>query len=310
MLATIAEVLARRAAGQQLSAEELQAALTKRDRLPQPTQGGVAVIPVHGVIVPRATMFSDVSGMTSVDSLRSALNEAMQTEGVETIVLDVDSPGGSVAGITEFARDVMRARTKKPIVAVAQYTMASAAYQIASAATEIVASPSSYVGSIGVYAIHDDLSKAMDEFGVKRTYIYAGKFKVDGNPSEALSETAREHMQASVNVAYERFVSDVSRGRGVSVDTVKKDFGQGRCLTSNDALAAGMVDKIATLDETIARIMSGQKPSRSAAALAADAADPDTSQELSGATDQDRKADRQFIIQSEREQLELAIPTL
>lgn len=301
MLATIADVLARRMSGHTLSEAELQAALTKRDRLPQPTQGAIAVIPVHGVIVPRGNMFDDVSGMTSVDTLRKALNEAMQTEGVETIILDVDSPGGSVAGVTEFAREVMRARTKKPIVAVAQYLMASAAYQIGAAATEVVASPSASVGSIGVYAIHDDLSKAMEEFGVKRTYIYAGKFKVDGNSTEALTETAREHMQARVNVSYERFIADVSRGRGVSIETVKKDFGQGRTLTADDALSAGMVDKIATLEETIARVMAGQKPSRGAAATSE--TDHDTSQEPSKATDQDRRSDREFILGVERELL-------
>ena len=237
MLRTVADVLARRIAGQTLTASELEAALTKRDRLPQPDTGAVAVIPVHGVIVPRGNLFSDVSGATSLDALRSQLQAALNAKAVDTILLDVDSPGGSAAGATEFARDVMKARTKKPVVAVAQYTMASAAYWISAAATEIVASPSAQVGSIGVYTIHDDLSKALAELGIKRTYIAAGKFKVDGNETEPLSASAREHIQGLVDATYDRFVADISRGRGVAKDDVKTKFGQGRMMTADDALS-------------------------------------------------------------------------
>lgn len=299
MLATIADVLARRIAGQPLTSAELEAALTKRDKLPQPTAGGaVAVIPIHGVIIPRGTMFSDISGATSVDALSAQLRAAMQAEEVETIVLDVDSPGGNAAGVTEFAREIMKARAKKPIVAVAQYTMASAAYWLASAATEIVASPSASVGSVGVYTIHDDLSKALEEFGIKRTYIAAGKFKVDGNETEPLSESALEHLTKRVNDTYSRFVSDISSGRGVSKDVVKSDFGQGRTFSADDALAAKMIDKIATLDETIARLVGTRKEARGGSRATDDAlpiaAAADTSQEPARVTDQDRMSEARW----------------
>jgi len=294
MLGVVADVLARRIAGHTLTAAELDAALTKRDRLPQPDTGAVAVIPVHGVLVPRGNLFSDVSGMTSLDKLRSQLQAALNSEAVDTILLDVDSPGGSAAGTTEFARDVMKARTKKPVVAVAQYTMASAAYWISAAATEIVASPSAHVGSIGVFTIHDDLSKALAEVGIKRTYISAGKFKVDGNETEPLSASALEHTQGIVNTVYDRFIADISRGRGVSKDDVKTKFGQGRMMTADDALSAGLIDTVATLEETLARLTSAPSKSRDArAATDPPALEEDTSQEpAQRATDQDRPGAR------------------
>lgn len=297
MLSTIADVLARRIAGQTLTAAELEAALTKRDKLPQPTTGGVALIPIHGVIIPRGTMFSEVSGATTVEALSSQLRAALAAEEVSTIVLDVDSPGGNAAGITEFAREIMRARTKKPVIAVAQYTMASAAYWLAAAATEIVASPSASVGSVGVYTIHDDLSKALAEFGVKRTYISAGKFKVDGNETEPLSDSALEFIQGRVDDTYSRFVTDIASGRGISKEIVKSDFGQGRTLSADDALAAKMIDSIATLDETIARLVGAPKKNARGARAEIDTlplSAADTSQEPARVTDQDRHSDARW----------------
>ena len=305
MLRTVADILARRIAGSTLTAAELEAAYQKREKIPQPAPGAVAVIPIHGVILPRGNMFSEMSGATSLDKLSASLREAVSSPAVETIVLDIDSPGGSVAGTMEFARDVLAARAKKPVVAVAQYLAASAAYWIGSQATEFVASPSAGVGSIGVYAIHDDLSKALEEFGIKRTYISAGKFKVDGNETEPLSDTARAHMQGIINTVYDRFVADIARGRAVPKDTVKKSYGEGRVLMAEDALAAGMIDKIATLDETLGRFA---KPTSTAAAtLAAGAPTPDTAQDRTPDTAQDRTADRAWRNSLDRALLELSL---
>lgn len=261
MLTTIAQILAVRAIGEKASDSDIQAALTKRDRLPQPSGGGVAVLPVHGVLIPRATLMSEMSGATSIDALSSDLRDALANDQVNTIVLDVDSPGGSVAGVTEFAQELMRARTRKPIVAVAKYTMASAAYWIASAATEIVASPSSVVGSVGVYTIHDDFSKALEHLGIKRTHIAAGKFKTEGNTAEPLSDDAKATMQKRVDDWYGRFVKAISQGRGVSVEQVRDGYGEGRVVSADEALSLGMVDRVATLDETIARVAKAA-PSR------------------------------------------------
>jgi signal peptide peptidase SppA len=288
MLTVVAGIIGRRVAGLKATDEEIAAALVNRKNLPQPTGGSVAVIPVYGVIAPRANMMSDMSGGTSFQQLTSALHEAMANKAIKTIVLDIDSPGGSVAGATEFAREVMKARTKKPIIAVAQYTMASAAYWVGAAATEVVAAPSAHVGSVGVYTMHEDISEALAALGVKRTYISAGKYKTDGNEAEPLSPEAQNDLQAKVDAAYAMFLGDISKGRGVNVADVRSGYGQGRMLPAAEALAAGMVDRIATLDDTLARVLSGSATGERMAAETPTISAPDTPQEPARATGQDR----------------------
>jgi ClpP class serine protease len=105
-----------------------------------------------------------------------------------------------------------------------------------------------------VFTYHVDYSQAMEEMGIKVTYIAAGKYKVEANPDEPLSDEARDHIQGLVDADYDLFIADVGRGRQVSAATVRSDFGQGRVLTASDAKAAGMIDRVATADETIRRL--------------------------------------------------------
>jgi len=255
MRALIAGILARRIAGQDADPAEL-AALVNRKNLPQPKKGGaVALIPIYGVIAPRMNLLSEMSGGTTFEALTAQLHEAMANEAVKTIIFDVDSPGGNVAGATEFAREVLKARVTKPIIAQAQYLMASAAYWPMSCATEIVAAPSAMVGSIGVYHIHEDVSEALAKLGVKRTIIAAGKYKAEGADGGPLTEEALAHIKGLADAAYAQFTDDISKGRGVKAAVVRNGYGQGRAVTADDALALGLVDRIGTLTETLARVM-------------------------------------------------------
>lgn len=289
MLQIVARVLGRHLVGHKASADEIQAALVKRGGLPQPGGGAVAIIPVHGVLVPRASLLDDISGGTSYEDLTGKLRDAMSMDAVKTIVLDVNSPGGSVAGATEFAREVLKARRKKAIVAVAQYTMCSAAYWIASCATKIVAAPSANIGNVGVFMIHEDLSKALEMEGIKETYIYAGKYKIEGNPSQPLDPEAQAYMKKRVDAALEMFIGDISRGRGASKDEIRNGYGEGRDVDASEALALKMIDEIGTLDETIARAM---EPAPTAARAAEETSPAiDTAQEPLPATAQDRTRD-------------------
>jgi signal peptide peptidase SppA len=258
MLTVVANIIGRHVAGEKLTVEEIQAALVDRKNLPQPTAGGaVAVIPIYGVIAPRMNLLSDFSGGTTFETLTGQLRDALANKAIKTIVLDINSPGGSVAGATEFAREVMAARTKKPIVAQIQYTGASAAYWIAAACTEISAAPSSLVGSVGVYTAHEDISAALAQLGVKRTYISAGTGKVDGNETEPLTPSALDRMTTMIDEAYGRFVGDVVRGRGkgLTPDTVRNGW-EAHIYGAAEALRLGMIDSIGTLDDTLARVMT------------------------------------------------------
>ena len=217
--------------------------------------GSVAVIPVYGVIEHRSNWLLELFGGTSIDGFREALAEQMADPGVRAVVLDIDSPGGTVAGMTELAAELRAQRGgAKPIVAVANSLAASAAYWLASQADEVVVSPSGAVGSVGVYAVHQEASRMLDEMGITTTIVSAGPHKTEGNEFEPLTPEARADLQARVDASYDQFLADVAAGRRVSVDKVSADYGGGRVLSARAALAAGMVDRVATLSQTIDRL--------------------------------------------------------
>jgi signal peptide peptidase SppA len=306
MLPVIAGILARHIAGADSSAE-IAAALVNRKNLPQARAGSVAIIPVYGVIGPRMNLFSEMSGGTTFEKLTKQLHQAMANADVRTIVLDVDSPGGTVAGGAEFTAEVMKARTKKPIVAVAQFLMASAAYQLGSAATEIVAAPTARIGSVGTYMIHTDLSKALAELGIARTYISAGEGKVDGNETQPPSEAYLARAQASIDDAYGQFVDLVvqGRGKGTTAEQVRTKW-KAHCYSAAEALQLGMIDRIATLDDTLTRLLSESPDAedrRLALTLASSA--EATTQEPATATVQEPTSDASWQNATTRALLEL-----
>ncbi len=252
--ARLAEARERNGQGER-RAEILAAAATSAS--PDAQGRRVAVIPVLGPITRRMSLMSDTSGGTSIDGLRSAFREALMDGSVSGIVFAVDSPGGTVEGIEEFAAEIRAARGRKPIAAVADANALSAAYYIASAAQELVVTPSGQVGSVGVLFAHRDETKAEEMAGYKTTFIYAGRFKAEGRPETALTEEAVAHYQSQADEYYRMFVNAVAAGRGVSAERVRETYGEGRTVLARQALELGMVDRIDTLDNTIARVAQG-----------------------------------------------------
>jgi len=221
-----------------------------------PTQGGIAVLPLYGIVTQRGNMADDVSGPGSVSTQQfgSALTNLINDDSVGQILIDIDSPGGSVYGVSELADQIIAARAKKPIVAIANSLAASAAYWIGCSASEFYVTPGGEVGSIGVWQAHNDYSKALADEGVVTTLISAGKFKVEGNPYEPLDEEARAFMQSRVDDYYSAFTKAVAKGRGVPIDTVRNGMGQGRVLGADEALANKMVDGVATFDDVLSQM--------------------------------------------------------
>ncbi|RAI44713.1 S49 family peptidase [Rhodoplanes roseus] len=242
------------AAGAKLSAEEIEARITKvQEQAIARRDGAVAVLPLRGVIASRMNLMSDISGGTSAEGFGRMFQAALRDEGVKAIVLDVDSPGGAVSGADELSTMIHAARGPKPIVAQVDATAASAAYWIASAADEMVVTPTGSVGSIGVFGVHDDVSAAMERMGVRKTLISAGRYKTDGNPYQPLGDDARSRIQARVDAAYGMFVKAVARNRGVSQAAVREGFGQGDMVLAEPAVAEGMADRIGTMEDTLRR---------------------------------------------------------
>lgn len=252
--------LAFKAHGGELSEADIQAVTAGTPRPRATTPGTVAVLPIFGVIAHRAHMVGGISspGGTSTEMFSQVFRAVVNDPNVKAIVLDVDSPGGTVEGVEELATEIFEARDKKKIIAVANAMAASAAYWVASGATELVVTPSGSVGSIGVIAVHEDISKALDTEGVKLTMIRAGKYKYEGSPYEPLTEEAREAIQADVDSYYLKFAKTVARNRGVGLDAVTEGFGQGRMVLAAEAVKQGMADRVATLDQVLDKLGVGR----------------------------------------------------
>jgi capsid assembly protease len=272
------EIVERRADGVRLSPEDIAARIGDRPAGPAATRSGpVAILPLHGVLSQRMNLFTAISGGTSTELFGRAFDEAMADPEVQAIVLDVDSPGGSVYGTEELAQKIFKARGAKPIVAIADSLAASAAFWIGSQADQFVASPGAQVGSIGVITSHTDVSKAEETGGYKTTVISIPEAKGEGHPYAPLSEEARQNVLSSMQPFYDLFLKAVARGRGVAVSAVKDGYGGGRVLAAIPAREAGMVDRIETLADVVQRLSTPQ--GRRAALASSTRAEETTAQE-------------------------------
>jgi len=277
-LAIMSEVLGYAAQGMHFTTEEIQQRIgatqaryeaAAGDYASQP--GAVAVIPIMGVISQRVSMLEEISGGMSADKIAKEIQQAAADPSIGAIVLNIDSPGGSVYGIQELADVIRSASNQKKVVAVANSLAASAAYWIASAAEEFYITPGGEAGSIGVLTAHVDVSQQAEMLGVKTTLISAGKYKVEANPFEPLSKDAQDFIQSRVDEYYNAFVKAVAKNRNATPEAVRSGFGQGRVLGAKEAVAQGMADGVETIDSVISRLATkrGQRSKQSNANLLA-----------------------------------------
>ncbi len=216
-------------------------------------EDGIAKIPVYGVMSKRMNMMSEFSGGTSTQVLKSHIQAAIEDPYVKGIFLDVDSPGGAVEGTKELADHIKEARDIKPIIAFTDGLMASAAYWVSSAASEIFGTDLSQAGSIGVAAVHNDYSKQQEQIGVKKTNIYAGKYKRIASQDEPLSPEGKAYIQEMVDTYYKIFVDDVATNRGVSSEDAMK-MAEGRVFIGNQAKSVGLIDHVGTREMAMNRL--------------------------------------------------------
>lgn len=206
-------------------------------------RNGTAVVPMLGAIFPRASMVNASTGGTSLDTFMHDIRVAQANTDVSRIALVVDSPGGVVSSLGEAA-DGLRA-SEKPITAFVAGMAASAAYWLASQAGEIVVDRSASVGSIGVVAT----TSRQETPGAdgRRAYEVVSSGAPMKRPDFS-TEEGRAAVQAEVDAIEAVFVADVAAGRKVSEDKVKADFGRGAMVSAGRAVAAGMADRIGTLE--------------------------------------------------------------
>lgn len=219
---------------------------------------GVAEVFLHGVVAKRMNMFHQISGGCSSQLVGRDLNAALQDPTVSSIVLHIDSPGGTVDGTQSLSDLVFQARQRKTVVALASGMMCSAAYWIGSAASAVyIEEETTNVGSIGVVASHIDISRAEQREGITTTEIVAGRFKRVASQYAPLSDAGRAVLQDQVDYLYSIFVANVARNRETSVDAVLNGMADGRVFIGSQAIDAGLVDGIVTRGQLLNRLAQG-----------------------------------------------------
>lgn len=225
---------------------------TKREPSGYRVINGVAVVDVFGVLAHRTRMEADSSWVQGYNDIGRQLDAALADSSVRSILLQIDSPGGEVAGAFQLAEQIRAASQKKPVHAAASDLAASAAYLIASAAHSISAPATGRVGSIGVVMRHVDLSVALAKEGIGVTHIYAGSRKVDGNPYQPLPDAVRGRFQAEVEHVYGLFVAAVAANRNLDAGVVRDT--EAAVYNATDAQALGLINDIETPDQLLARL--------------------------------------------------------
>lgn len=210
---------------------------------------GIEVIPVSGVLVSRGSHISMCETMTSYESLRAQIRQAVADPMVERVVLDIDSPGGSAVGAFELAADIRAMAQQKPITGIVNYMAYSGGYLIGSACSELVVSQTSGVGSIGVIASHMDRSKQEEGMGVKVTTVYAGAHKNDLSPHEPLTEQSLKYLNDVVQESYQLFVNAVADYRGLSVQQVIAT--EAGLFRGQQGIAAGLADRLQSPQDAV-----------------------------------------------------------
>lgn len=213
---------------------------------------GVAVISLMGPIFPRANIFMEISGATSIETLALRFGEALAAEDVQAIVLHIDSPGGQTTGVHEFAGQIFAARGTKPVVAYVSGVGASAAYWIASAAERVVVDATAMLGSIGVVAAWTDDKESRKSKGLRDYEIVSSQ-----SPNKRLdptSEEGRSALQRLLDATADIFIADVARHRGKRPATVAEQFGQGGVMLAAEAVKVGMADEVGSLENVIAAL--------------------------------------------------------
>lgn len=207
---------------------------------------GIAIIPIQGTLVQKLGTLRPYSGMTGYDGIRACFLQALNDSEVKAICLDIDSPGGEVAGCFDLVDEIYTARGTKPVWAILSESAYSAAYALASAADKIVVPRTGGVGSVGVIVMHVDWSQKIKNDGLQVTIITYGDRKAESNPYEPLSETARKAIQSDIDEMGRLFVSTVSRNRGIAEKTVRDT--EAACFLGADGVRLGLADQVASPD--------------------------------------------------------------
>ena len=202
---------------------------------------GVATIDVRGLLVPKTSSDYRSWGVTGYANLADYIQQANDDYRVTSIVLDINSGGGYVAGLDIAAEAIYQ--SAKPIETFVSGDMYSAAYWLGSSTSKVTASQQSGIGSIGVFVIHSEQSKLLESEGEKLSLFRSGKWKAAFNWFSPLSAEEKTRLQDGVDEAANLFFNHVAAQRGLEPKTVKE--WEGDTFTAVKAKELGLIDEIA-----------------------------------------------------------------
>lgn len=214
---------------------------------PYTVSGSTAIIPIVGIIGKYPSILDALFGGVSTIALQSQIDAAINDDEVDNIVLYIDSPGGTVSGTTDLAEYIAAAKETKPITAYVSDHCFSAAYWIASQCTRIIANEGAFIGSIGVYSIIVDNSKAAADAGITVHLVSSGDYKGLEEEGLPIDGKAIEETQRQVNSAAMLFQNSVATGRKLPNNTVKQ-LADGRIHIASDAMKLKLIDAIGSID--------------------------------------------------------------
>lgn len=203
----------------------------------QTAGGTVAVIPVHGILGKHLSSLEMACGGCSLDTLQNQLKTAQGSSRISKIVLDINSPGGTVTGTPETAKLIAEIGKAKPVWAFTDSDCCSGALWLASQCSRFYATESSVVGSVGVCMMLLDYTRQLEEEGVKVNAISSGKYKLLGSPFKPLTEEERDMLQSESDRIHSAFKTAVGAVRSVGEEHL-----QGQCFRGEEAAGIGMID--------------------------------------------------------------------
>jgi len=204
---------------------------------------GIATIPVEGPLFAKANIMTAYSGATSYDMLALDFTAALNDPSVKGIILNIDSPGGEVSGVSELSQLISASRGVKPLVAFVSGNAASGGYWLASTATRVVAADTAIIGSIGVQM---GLSVKDPKAG-ERSYRFVSSNAQNKNADPGTDAGAIQ-VQAMIDGLEKVFIDTLAANRGTTAENVVKSFGQGAVFVAAEALNRGMIDAIGTYE--------------------------------------------------------------
>lgn len=222
------------------------------------TYKGVGILPIAGPIFGKSNLMTMMSGATSLEDFRQDFRAMMSNDDIHSVILEMDTPGGTADLVQETADEIFSSRGVKSTYAISNTSCGSAGLFLASQASKLYTTPSGHVGSLGVYRVHVDQSVKDQKDGYKFSYVKAGQYKTEGNPHEPMSPEGVAYHQEGVNELYGDFVNTVARGRDISSEQVLETYGQGRMLTARMAREVGLVDGILQMESLVTQLANQQ----------------------------------------------------